>query len=113
VKSTIFPTRKEVWLHDRIPQFVMPLVWIGSVFYLGDSYDGTDGGVGVFFASFFGIPLLMGYLMRIGEYTAIKSLIERLDYYKRRGSFGDSNFDQVSKQFILEWWESNSKTYLR
>ena len=97
MKSTIFPTRKEVWLHDRIPQFVIPLVWIGSVFYLGDSYDGTDGGVGVFFASFFGIPLLMGYLMRIGEYTAIKSLIERLDYYKRRGSFGDSNFDQVSK----------------
>ena len=113
VKSKVFPTRKDVWLHERTPQFVLPLVWLGSVFYLGDSYGGTDGGVGVFFASFFGIPLLMLYLMRMGEYTAIKSLVQYLDYAKRRGNFyyGESNFNQAAKDFILEWWENNCKPH--
>jgi len=113
MKSQMFPTRKEVWLNDRIPHILFPLVWLFSCHCLVELYGGPAFGFEVFIGCVFGVPMLMGYLMRIGEYIAIKSLIERLDYYKIRGSFGESNFDQVSKQFILEWWESNSKPYLR
>jgi hypothetical protein len=112
---TMFPTKNEKWIHERIPKIVMPLVWISSVFYLTELHNDSALGVFVMFASFFGIPLLMSWIMRIGEFNAIESLVKGLEYAERRGDYqyGGKNFNRRAKEFILGWWGSNSKSYLK
>ena len=111
----MFPTKTEKWIHDRIPRIVMPLVWIPSVVYLTELHSDSAFGVFVMFASFFGIPLLMLWIMRIEEFNAIESLTKGLKYAEKKGDheYGGMEFNRKAREFILGWWDSNSKSYLK
>jgi len=111
----MFPTKKEKWIHDRIPKIVMPLGWISAVAYLTDMNSDNAYGLPVMFATFFGIPLLMSWIMRIGEFNAIESLVKGLEYAEKKGDYqyGGKDFNRRAKEFMLGWWGSNSKSYLK
>ena len=111
----MFPTKKEKWILDRIPRIVMPLIWISFVFYLTGLHIESTFGAFVIFACFFGIPLLMSWIMRIGEFNAIESLAKGLEYAEKKGDYqyGGKEFNRRAKEFILGWWDSNSKSYLK
>jgi len=111
----MFPTKKEKWIHDRIPKILMPLGWISAVAYLTDMNSDNAYGLPVMFATFFGIPLLMSWIMRIGEFYAIESLAKGLEYAEKKGDYQyvEKEFNRRAKEFILGWWDSNSKSYLK
>jgi len=115
MKNQMFPTRKEIWIHDHAPKFVLPMVWISSVAYLTDQYSDSALGIPVMLGSFIVIPLVMAYIMRVGEFTAVESLMKGLEHAEKRGNhyYGGRNFNQDAKEYILGWWLSNSKNYLR
>jgi hypothetical protein len=109
-----FPTIKENWIHSKAPSVVLPGVWIAIVFHLGELHGSSTLGIPIFLASFLGVPLLMTWIMRLGEYNAVESLIKGLEHANRKGNhgYGEKRFNEEAKQFILSWWRNNSKSYL-